>query len=249
VRIWRIPDQVVRVGVLVVIAIVALVVVRQMFVPESFGEIGHYRADSIDTILAQDIQYAGMQKCGECHDDLTAIKAGSYHRGLTCEGCHGPSAAHAGADDPSEVMPTIPTGRKSCLRCHDYLPSRPTGFPQIIENLHNPMETCMDCHDPHDPTPPEVPESCSACHAAIARTKAVSHHWSLDCETCHEAKLEHREDPRANLPTKPSQREFCGQCHAKDAHSSSSIPRVELVDHGGRYICWQCHYPHYPEGR
>ena len=24
---------------------------------------------------------------------------------------------------------------------------------------------------------------------------------------------------------------------------------VELATHGGRYVCWQCHYPHYPEGR
>jgi len=55
VRIWKIPDQVVRVAVLFGIAIVALVIVRQMFIPESFGEIGHYRADSIDTIRAQEI--------------------------------------------------------------------------------------------------------------------------------------------------------------------------------------------------
>jgi len=247
VRIWKFPDQVVRLAILFAIAIVALIVVRQRFVPESFGEEGHYRADAVGVIAAQELRYAGMQVCADCHDDTTEIKNASYHRGMTCEGCHGPANDHA--NDPTEILPFIPTGRDSCLRCHDYRPARPTGFPQIIENLHNPMEACMECHDPHDPTPPELPESCSACHAAIARTKAVSHHWSLDCETCHEARSEHRENPRANLPTKPTAREFCGQCHAKQAGSSASIPRIELATHGGRYLCWQCHYPHYPEGR
>ena len=22
-----------------------------------------------------------------------------------------------------------------------------------------------------------------------------------------------------------------------------------ISEHGGRYLCWQCHYPHAPEGR
>jgi ribosomal protein S27AE len=25
------------------------------------------------------------------------------------------------------------------------------------------------------------------------------------------------------------------------------IPRVEMRTHGERYLCWQCHYPHFPE--
>ena len=246
-RIWKIPDQVVRVSILFIVAIVALVVVRQQLIPESFGELGHYRAEAVTVAAELPIHYAGQQACVECHDDTAEIKASSYHRSLTCEGCHGPAADHV--EDPTEVLPLVPGGRSTCIRCHAYRPSRPTGFPQIIENLHNPMEPCMSCHDPHDPTPPEVPESCSACHAAIARTKSVSHHWSLDCETCHEAAPEHRESPRAFLPNKPSRRDFCGRCHATDATSSSEIPRVEIATHGGRYMCWQCHYPHFPESR
>jgi hypothetical protein len=246
-RIWRVPGQVIRLAILFAAAIVAILVVRQQFVPESFGDIGHYRADAVPAIAAQEIRYAGLRACAECHDDAAAVKAGSFHRGLTCEGCHGPAADHA--EDPTEQAPEVPTGRDTCLRCHTYLASRPTGFPQIIEAVHNPMEPCATCHDPHDPTPPQIPGECSACHGAIARTKAVSHHWSLDCETCHEAPPEHREYPRARLPKKPTARAFCGQCHAVGADAASGIPRIDPAEHGGRYLCWQCHYPHDPEGR
>ena len=24
-------------------------------------------------------------------------------------------------------------------------------------------------------------------------------------------------------------------------------PHIDMTEHGGRYLCWQCHYPHYPE--
>jgi len=247
VRVWKLPGPVVRILLAFILVIAALVVIRAKFVPESFGDIGHYRADAIPEIAALPISYAGLQACVECHDDTGEKKARSYHRGLTCEGCHEAGAAHVA--DPAESTPFMPTGRTVCLRCHEYLASRPTGFPQIIEKIHNPMEPCTSCHDPHDPTPPQVPGECSACHAAIARTKAVSHHWTLPCETCHDASPEHMENPRAALPLKPTERKFCGQCHGREASSPASIPRVDLESHGGRYLCWQCHYPHDPEGR
>lgn len=247
VRIWGIPGQVTRLLVLFLVAVVVLLVVRQRFVPESFGEIGHYRADVIEVIAAQEPRYAGIQVCVECHTDVLEVKSGSYHRGLTCEGCHGASQAHAG--DPTSQIPHVPRGRENCLRCHGYLSSRPTGFPQVVERVHNPMEACVECHDPHDPVPPETPDACSACHAAIERTKAVSHHRSVDCETCHQTPPEHMVDPRASRPGKPASRRFCARCHGPDAEGPSSAPRVDVADHGGRYLCWQCHYPHYPEGR
>ena len=46
-RLWKIPDQVIRLGILLIVAVAALVVVRVKFVPESFGEVGHYRADAV----------------------------------------------------------------------------------------------------------------------------------------------------------------------------------------------------------
>ena len=231
-----------------VITVVAVVLLRDQFVPESFGDLGHYRANAITEIEALDHQYAGADVCTDCHDEQDELKRSSYHRGLACETCHGAAAKHAYADDPEEMTPLLPTSREACLQCHRYMVSRPTGFAQVFSELHNARDLCINCHDPHDPTPPEVPESCAGCHTGVARMKAVSHHATLECETCHEAAPEHRERPRAYLPKKPTNREFCGGCHAKGADSSREIPRIDLGTHGGRYVCWQCHYPHYPEG-
>ena len=247
IRIWKFPDQVVRVAILFVVIGVATILVRSQFIPESFGELGQYRADAIELVANQDIKFAGWQICVVCHFEQGEVKTRSYHRTLSCEVCHGPANDHV--EEPDTIQPLIPTGREACLYCHSYLSSRPTGFPQIVEIDHNPRQACITCHDPHDPTPPEIPGSCSACHAQIARTKAVSHHSSLDCETCHEIAPEHRQAPRAYLPGKPTEREFCGKCHASDAESPREIPRVDLSTHGEMYLCWQCHYPHYPEGR
>jgi hypothetical protein len=131
--------------------------------------------------------------------------------------------------------------------CHAYDRSRPTGFPQINPASHNPDLPCITCHNPHDPVPPEVPQECSACHAQIARTKAVSRHASLACTTCHEVSEQHKVSPRSALPGKPQTREFCGQCHAGGA-GDSPVPQIDLATHGSHYLCWQCHYPHMPEG-
>jgi hypothetical protein len=242
----KVPGHVIRLGVLAVLAIIFLFFVRQRYVPESFGELGHYRAEAIAVNADRPVRYAGMEACADCHDEIVELKQASYHRGLTCEGCHGPANDHI--DDPEETRPVIPRDRRACLYCHDYRSSRPTGFPQVIESVHHTMEACMSCHDPHDPVPPETPEFCSACHGEIARTKSVSHHWTLDCETCHETPSEHRVSPRMNPANKPRSRAFCGQCHGEDATSAASIPRVDEAEHGGRYLCWQCHYPHFPEG-
>jgi hypothetical protein len=242
----KLPDQVVRLGVLGLVGIAAMLYARHRFVPAIFGETGHYRAAAVDAVASGKLQYAGAAVCAECHDDVAGKKAASYDRTLSCEICHGAAARHA--EDPEAQKPVVPRERgAACLYCHEYLPSRPTGFPQIIERLHNPVKPCIGCHDPHDPKPSQVPESCSACHAQIYRTKAVSPHANLSCETCHAVDPRHRQEPRAFLPKKPTDREFCGRCHSKEAPSAREIPRIDLNTHGGRYLCWQCHYPHFPE--
>jgi hypothetical protein len=243
----KVPDQVVRIALLFGIVLTAFLVARARLTPPSFGTLGHYRADAVAKAASLPVHYAGAETCAECHTDEAAQKAKSYHRGLACEMCHGPGAAHAAA--PDEKKPQLPRDRKACLYCHEYLASRPTGFPQVIERAHNPLDPCLKCHNPHDPTPPHVPSSCAACHGLIARTKAVSPHRSLECDTCHKADARHRENPRAHLPGKPSERAFCGGCHAKDAKSAKEIPRIDIASHGGSYLCWQCHYPHDPEAR
>ena len=242
----KIPEQLKRLSVLAIVAIVLFVPVRNLLVPADFGEYGHYRASALEEAAAQELHYAGHEICNDCHDDIVDTKYSGYHRTVACETCHGPAAAHI---DDSDVELAAPRERGFCPMCHEYLASRPTGFPQIVAASHNPLRPCISCHNPHDPVPPETPKECTACHAAIARSKAVSHHVYVDCVHCHETPEEHKINPRQFLPTKPTDREFCGECHSKDAVTEQEIRRVDLSTHGERYTCWQCHYPHLPEAR
>jgi DnaJ-class molecular chaperone len=237
--------QVTRLLVLFGALIGGLVVARHYLVPATFGKYGHYRAAAVDAIAAQKVRYAGHEVCAVCHDEIAKTHDTHRHRHVACEVCHGPSAAHA--EDPEKIKPVVPRTRNACPLCHGYDPSRPTGFPQIDPVAHNPMKPCYTCHNPHAPEPPRTPEDCSACHAEISRTKAVSHHATLACTRCHETEKQHKLNPSASRPGKPTTREFCGGCHAPGAESPKEILRVDLATHGERYVCWQCHYPHFPE--
>jgi hypothetical protein len=242
----KVPEQLRHLGVVVAILIVVVLALRFLVIPQSYFSTKMHRAATVKTETAKPISFAGMATCKECHADEYDTKMKGYHKGLACETCHGPSANHA--DDPTNIKPYAPRDRKFCPVCHAYDSARPTGFPQINPTLHNPLKPCISCHNPHDPVPPETPHECSACHAQIERTKAVSSHALLPCTTCHDASEQHKISPRSALPTKPQTRDFCGQCHATGASNPDS-PKIDMATHGGSYLCWQCHYPHLPEGR
>lgn len=242
---FKFPRQLIPLGILFAIAVVALVVARHFLVPPTFGEYGHYRAAAIEDNAAHPIAFAGYISCGECHDDITALKAQSNHRGVSCEVCHGPAAGHI--EDPTEITPEAPRKRDLCPLCHGFDQARPSGFPQILPSMHNPGRACISCHNPHNPTLPHAPEECTACHRKIGNEQAVSHHATLKCAVCHQVPDEHLVDPRSALEQKPTERALCGQCHAPMADSPIEIPRIDMATHGERYLCWDCHYPHSPE--
>jgi len=243
----KIPKQILSLAFLFALAIAALVVARILLVPHSFGKYGHYRADAVNEIVAQSINYAGYNTCINCHDEIYKLKQESNHKGVSCEACHGPTAKHT--ESPDQFVPSAPRERGYCPLCHGYNSSRPTGFPQIVTALHNPGQACMTCHNPHNPLLPHTPEECSACHREIASQERVSEHASLPCVKCHTVPNEHLLNPQFTPAQKPMEREFCGQCHAQEATSDPGIPRIDLDTHGGRYLCWDCHYPHHPEAR
>ena len=238
------PQQINRLIIVFAIMIAGWFVGRYIVVPPTFGDQGHFRAAAIDSVAALPIMYAGQQSCFECHDEIFTTKQDSRHNKVSCEACHGPSAMHV---EDFELLPSAPRERDYCAFCHGYDPSRPTGFPQIEQMTHNPLQPCIACHDPHQPVTPDVPEECSACHGQIARTKAVSHHAQLACIRCHEADENHKNNPRMVRPTKPRTNALCGECHAKGVDAPVEIRRIDMMAHGNGYVCWQCHYPHHPE--
>jgi hypothetical protein len=243
----RFPEQVTRLSVIAILAVAALLAARHFLIPADFGKYGHYRASALDENAKREKSFAGRGACGECHEGETTTLLSGYHKNLSCEMCHGPGAAHIEAGGGTDMVK--PQGRNFCPLCHEYSPSRPTGFPQIISASHNPLKPCVECHKPHDPQPPQTPKECSACHGEIWRIKAVSHHVNVPCTRCHTVKPDHLKDPRRNPPTKPLDRAFCGECHAAQAGAAMGAPQINVATHEPRYVCWQCHYPHLPEAR
>jgi hypothetical protein len=241
----RFPKQFIPLTIIFIMAVAALVLARAFLVPESFGKYGHYRADAVEEIAALPVVYAGAKACGDCHDDIVSLKGGSHHQGVACEACHGPAAAHT--ENPDEVKPQIPQGRGHCPICHGYNPSRPSGFPQIMPDRHNPGRPCIACHNPHSPTLPSAPEECAACHREIANDKMVSPHTMLACAQCHTVPVEHLTSPRIARAEKPTDKSTCAQCHSRVGGKKLVAPIVDFETHGAGYLCWDCHYPHHPE--
>lgn len=240
----KLPEQVIRLAVVFVLFFGTLITVRLVLVPIYLRATGGEEPGAEAQERAREIRFAGAAACADCHDDFTDLHAGGNHSTVSCEVCHGANQAHV--EDPDTVKPAAPRGRDFCPVCHAYSQSRPLGFPQINTGTHNPTVPCIECHDPHDPVPPETVAGCQACHGRIARTKSVSPHALIDCLVCHQAPEGHKENPReikADVPRDPA---LCGSCHAVDSQERHT-PKVDMASHGGKYVCWQCHYPHMPE--
>jgi DnaJ-class molecular chaperone len=240
----KIPEQIKRLGAVLGAVIAVVLLLRLVILPADMFSAKPHQAAKVVREMAKPVHYAGMTACRKCHGDVYETKYAGHHRDIGCENCHGAAADHAA--DPASTQPPLPTEREFCYTCHAFDPSRPNGFPQIEPTEHNPRKKCIRCHDPHDPVPPVTPSDCSACHGTIAKTKATSSHATVECTACHEVAEQHLIDPRSALPTKPQNREFCGQCHGKDA-TEAAAPKVNLKSHGSAYKCWDCHYPHAPE--
>jgi hypothetical protein len=97
-----------RLAAVFIVGLLIFLVIRGFLVPKSFGQFGHYRADSVTEIAARPIKFAGHESCEGCHADVVEKKNGK-HAGVNCEACHGPQAQHA--DDPTAVNPTSSTQR------------------------------------------------------------------------------------------------------------------------------------------
>ena len=128
--------------------VLLFLVVRHFLIPESFGELGHYRANSIEEVGVLPIHYVGKSVCTECHESEAELQANDSHASLSCEICHGPGSKHA---DDYEVKLEKPGTRKDCGRCHHLNSARRfEAVVQVdIQEHHTEKENCTDCHNPH----------------------------------------------------------------------------------------------------
>jgi len=144
------PKIIFRLLLSFIVFVTIFVVVRQFVVPNSFGENGHYRANSIEDNKERTLYFKGEKKCAECHQDIYDLKFSDVHSEISCETCH-PPKINANTEckvNPPKVEGTI----EFCAQCHNKNFARETiGFPNIDIKEHKGDQNCVECHNPHAP--------------------------------------------------------------------------------------------------
>ena len=142
---------------------------KQLLVPSSFGEYGHYRAAAIDEEAAVPVRHGTNESCYSCHAWEAGIHKKGKHSTISCEFRHGPYADHVGQreteyglkDEKTGTLP-VKTGKEIttlCLRCHNTeIKARSE---QVIKTVAMPdhlkdqkvklTHTCNQCHHVHAP--------------------------------------------------------------------------------------------------
>ncbi len=153
---WH-AKHVVRAFLLLFVGVTALVLLRSLLIPDSWGESGWFRHDNIAEQRAKPLRHGGNESCFECHDEEYAVHAGAGHASVMCEGCHAAVLNHVVDGEWVQEMP-MHLNNELCLGCHRQLDARPDDFPQIRPREHIDEQdgtfgpqACFDCHEPHEP--------------------------------------------------------------------------------------------------
>ncbi len=133
-----------------IVIISLFLLLKHALTPESFGQYGHYRGNSMNEIAALPIHFVGNNSCVSCHDTIVSMKSEGYHSDLSCEGCHGAGYKHVG--DPKMEQLIKPDSREFCAKCHDINLARPEkAVTQKELKEHHSDQKCVKCHNPHQP--------------------------------------------------------------------------------------------------
>ena len=144
------PPQLKRILPLFAVFVFLFLLIRYFLIPESFGEHGHYRFNSVEDNKKKEIHYAGKELCAECHEDHVENLKTDLHADLSCETCHGPGLAHSVLEDAASI--SIEGDRQFCGLCHSLNPSRKMKVVvQVDIQDHNIEKKCIECHNPHMP--------------------------------------------------------------------------------------------------
>ena len=108
--------------------IVVAFAAQRVLQPKSFGERGHYRADSLFEIAQREPVHLGRAACADCHVDIDVVHQKDVHWRVQCEDCHGPGDVHAryhrdhpeidGGVDPHSDTGVPPVNSPAGRRCH-----------------------------------------------------------------------------------------------------------------------------------
>ena len=146
---WSEAAHLIRPAAVFLIGLLLFVILRAAIVPATFGEYGHYRASALDDARRHPLRYAGQAACGDCHSDILEVREKGKHKGISCEACHGPAAAHVA--DPYSGKPVRPESASLCARCHEADTAKPRWFKQVNSRDHAGGQACTACHQAHSP--------------------------------------------------------------------------------------------------
>jgi len=147
---FYIPPQIPRLALAFAVFISLFLVIRHFLVPETFGEFGHYRAESLKDNELPLLHYSGQQACFVCHQDVEDNKSTDVHSDIHCETCHGPGGKHAVTGKAEDIL--NPDGREFCGVCHSLNAAKQKVIVfQVDLSKHNVEKNCIECHNPHQP--------------------------------------------------------------------------------------------------
>jgi len=172
-----VPKHIVRLIILLVAGLALGLIAKWYFTAESFYRYGHYRADSVPELAAQDPVFQTPRYCESCHSERYAQWSANNHKTVTCETCHGAAKGHP----QSGKLPIPADTRKLCTLCHEAMPERPRVQPQIVVAQHAGTQQCAVCHNPHAPKLAGVVAKVAGDVAAGSKKHAAS------CASCHGA--------------------------------------------------------------
>jgi hypothetical protein len=92
--------------------------------------------------------------CGGCHGLIARTKATSTHAQLECTECHQVAEQHF--TSPRTALPSKPTSRADCGRCHDTAATDAAAAKVRVDSAsHGRTYVCWECHYAHLPEGPK----------------------------------------------------------------------------------------------
>ena len=173
------PKHLTRLLILLGAALLIAYALKTWLTDPSYYRFGYYRADAVPELAEGTPRYQGSASCLGCHEERSAVWPVGAHKTVQCEVCHGTTdecPVKEGTRIPADTI-------RLCTTCHERMPGRPAGHPQIVPAEHpvadGEIMPCIECHDPHSPGPvlheeevseaaiaaiPEAAKKCTKCH-------------------------------------------------------------------------------------
>ncbi len=170
------PKHIFRLVSLILGFLVVAIIAKPFLTVDSFYRFGHYRANSVTEIAAQEPVLQTAAYCQGCHSARHAQWSAGSHKSVTCEICHGAAQGHP----QNGKLPIPKDAVKLCTLCHEAMPGRPRTQPQIQVAQHSSGQQCTVCHNPHSP-------KIAAALVKVAGDAAAGKQRAAACVSCHGA--------------------------------------------------------------